>query len=426
MTPIPEEHRPPLKPDRQADPVVVVAARRTPIGRFLGSLAPLSAVDLGVAAARAVLFAGAPVTSGRHAEDERLPVDRVVFGCARQAGAGPNPARQIALGAGLDPSVVAHTVNMACASGLEAVVQGARLIQLGESDWTLVGGTESMSRIPFLLDRFRTGYRLGNAAVVDAMYRDGYHCPLAGQLMGETAETLARRYEISRAEQDAFALRSQQRAARAQAEGRFRDEIVPVPISAGGRGKATSQDPQVLDHDEHVRGETTLSDLGKLPPVFAPDGTVTAGNASGITDGAAALVLTRASLARERGLPIAARIVLWSSAGVDPKVMGISPVPAISGLLRSSGLSLDEIDLVELNEAFAAQVLAVDRELGLDPERMNSNGGAIALGHPTGCSGARIVVTLLHEMRRRNARRGLAALCVSGGLGLAALFERDV
>ncbi len=393
------------------DQIVVTAARRTPIGRFLGGLAHLTGPELGTHAARAVL--DDLKASGVAA----LPFPRVVLGSARQAGAGPNPARQVAVRAGLGDTTVASTINMACASGLEAIAQGARLLRAGEAESVLAGGMESMSRVPFLLDRMRTGYRLGHAKVEDAMYRDGFACPLAEQLMGETAETLATRYEISREEQDAYALESQLRASRAQGEGRFKSEIVSVP--AAGKSAA------VIDTDEHVRGDTTLASLAKLPPVFSPEGTVTAGNASGITDGAAALVLMSRGTARRLGAPILARVRGWASAGVDPRIMGIGPVPALRELLGRESLSLDSIDLIELNEAFAAQVLAVDRELRFDRARMNVNGGAIALGHPIGASGARIAVTLLHEMARRRARLGLATLCVSGGMGLALLFERE-
>jgi acetyl-CoA C-acetyltransferase len=413
------------RPGGEQGEVVVVAAKRTPIGRFLGSLEPFTAVDLGTIAARAVLLDLADAASAAGGSVPRI--SRLVFGCARQAGVGPNPARQVALHAGLGQETVAHTVNMACASGLEAIVQAARLIRSKEADWVLAGGTESMSRIPFLLDRFRGGYRMGDGRVVDAMYKDGFLCPLAEQLMGATAETLARRYAISRQEQDAYALESQRRAASARAD--LGEEIIPVPASPAGssvgppRGSEPAG-PPALEEDEHPRPRTTMEDLSRLAPVFAADGTVTAGNASGITDGAAALILTRASEAESLGVPVLARLTAWESAGVDPRVMGIAPVPAVRALLGRTGLTLADIDLCELNEAFAAQVLAVDRELGFDRSRLNVHGGAIALGHPIGCSGARIVVTLLHAMRRRRARRGLATLCVSGGLGLAALVER--
>ncbi len=433
------------KPEHRLDPddVVIVAARRTPIGRFLGALAALTAVDLAEVALRAALGDAGLATDAPDRTGAGWPrVARVLLGCARQAGNGPNPARQVAVRAGLGDAVVAHTINMACASGLEAVIQGACLIRSGEADWVAAAGVEAMSRIPFLLDRYRTGYRMGSAEVIDAMVRDGYLCPLSGRLMGETAETLAGEYGITRTEQDEYALMSQERACAARDSGRFDDEIAPVPGPRAARPTGLApESPQasapnrasqptasgsampVLSRDEHPRPDTTLDRLSALPPVFQSDGTVTAGNSSAITDGAAAVILTRALDAANAGLRPWARIAGWETAGVDPARMGISPVPAVRGLLAEAGLSLADCDLVELNEAFAAQVLAVDRELKFDRARLNPNGGAIALGHPTGCSGTRIVVTLLHEMRRRGVRRGLATLCASGGLGLAALFE---
>jgi len=389
------------------DPIVVVSALRTPIGRFLGSLADQTGVDLGVHVLRRLL--------------EDLPPaawpSRVILGSARQAGTRPNPARQVAIRSGLPETTVGSTVNMACGSGMEAIAAGFRLLQTGEAEVVVTGGIESMSRVPYLLDRMRTGYRLGNGELVDSMYRDGFDCPLAGQVMGETAETLARKYSISRSEQDDFALGSQERAVRARDAGRFDDELVPVP-SARESGEVA------LARDEHPRAGTSLESLARLPPVFAKDGTVTAGNASGITDGAAALVLMKRSMAEQHGLGVLATLRGFETAGVDPRVMGIGPVPAVRSLLAKVGRTLDDIDLVELNEAFAAQVIACDRELGFDRERLNVNGGAIALGHPIGCTGARITVTLLHEMERRDAALGLATLCISGGLGMAMLFER--
>jgi acetyl-CoA C-acetyltransferase len=391
-----------------AEPIVVLAARRTPIGRFLGSLSGHGSPVLGEAAVRAVL---ADVPDARP--------DRLIFGCARQAGVGPNPARQVLRLAGLPDSTVAVTVNMACASGMEAVAAGARALALGEADWVVAGGMESMSRVPYLLDRARIGYRLGHAPLVDGMFRDGFLCPLSGKVMGETAETLAARYGISREEQDALAYESQQRAAAAEREEAFDRERVPIdlPAATGGGG--------VLEKDEHPRPETTRESLARLAPVFETGGTVTAGNASGIADGAAALLLARESTARELGIVPRARITAWASVGVDPAVMGIGPVPAVRKLCGETGLALDSFDLVELNEAFAAQVLAVDRELSFDRARLNVCGGAIALGHPIGASGARILVTLLHAMERRGARRGLATLCVSGGLGMAMALDRS-
>jgi len=389
-------------------PVYVLSAVRTPIGKFGGSFASLTAADLGEAAAKAAL------------ERSGLPpaaVDETIFGHARQAGGGPNTARQVSHRAGVPDSVPAFTVNKACASSLKAITLGALTIAAGENDVVLAGGTECMSATPYLLPRARFGMRMGDAEVVDAMYRDGFLCPLCGQLMGETAENLVREYGILRAEQDAYALESQRRAASASTAGRFSDEIVPVSV-AGKKGSVT------VSADEHPRADSSLESLGKLPPVFDPQGTVHAGNSSGITDGAAALVLGTEEEAGKSGVEPLARVAAWTSAGVDPARMGIGPVPAIRALLQKTKLALSDIDLIELNEAFAAQVIACVRDLSLDPARLNVNGGAIALGHPIGATGARITTTLLHEMRRRGAKRGIATLCVSGGMGMAVLFER--
>ncbi len=388
--------------------VAVVSAVRTPIGRFLGSLSNVSAVDLGIAAARA-----ATDRSGLSADD----IGETVFGNARQAGNAPNPARQISVRAGVSITAPAMTINQACGSGLQSLLLGARSVALGSADAVLVGGTENMSRVPFLLEDLRDGWKMGHRPVVDNMYRDGFTCGLCGKIMGETAETLAERYTLTREDQDRYALESQQRAEKAQAEGRFRDEIVAVEVPA-------RKGPIVFDADEHVRPGSTLAGLAKLPPVFSRTGTVTAGNASGITDGAAALVLASEALVRERNLSALAWLEDSAVIGVDPEVMGIGPVPAVQRLLEKTNTALADFDLIELNEAFAAQVLAVNRDLGIDPSRLNVNGGAIALGHPIGATGARIVVTLLHELKRRGGKRGLATLCVSGGLGLAASFVR--
>ncbi len=388
--------------------VVVAGAVRTPIGRFGGSLASLTAAQLGAAAAREAL-ARAGVAPGQ--------VDEAVFGCARQAGGGPNVARQVAYRAGLPQEVPAFTVNMACGSGLKAIDLAFRAVRDGDAEIVLAGGTESMSRVPYLLPAARWGYKMGHQPAVDAMYQDGFLCPLAEQLMGETAEKLAEVYRVPREEQDAFALRSQQRAAAALAENRFAGETFAVRVP----GKKGDVDFAV---DEHPRAETTTASLARLPPVFKPeDGTVTAGNSSGITDGAAAMVVMSAERARSLGVQVQARIEGVAAAGVDPHVMGIGVVPAVRKLLERLSRRLEEFDLVELNEAFAAQVLACDRDLRFDPERLNVNGGSIALGHPIGATGARIVVTLLHELARRKARHGLATLCISGGMGLAASFE---
>jgi acetyl-CoA C-acetyltransferase len=381
--------------------VVVARALRTPIGKFLGGLSRVNVAEMGEVVVRKLMegVAGA--------------VDEVYFGCARQAGQGPNPARQIAFRAGLGESVPAHTVNTACASGLKAIALAADQIRLGRARCVVAGGVESMSQVPFLLKRLREGFRLGHGEALDGMYDDGFHCRLADQLMGRTAETLAEQYGIPRDEQDRFALESQQKAGRAVADGAFDAEIVPVPVKDG-----------VVAKDEHLRPDTTLAQMAKLPPVFKKDGTVHAGNSSGITDGAAALLVMAESEAEARGLPPMAVFEDYTVVGVDPKIMGIGPVPATRALLSRLGIGLGDFDLVELNEAFAAQVIACERDLGLDRARLNVHGGAIALGHPIGCTGARIVVTLLHAMARRRAARGLATLCVSGGLGMAAAFRR--
>ncbi len=390
-------------------PVYVLSAARTPIGKFGGSFAALTAADLGEVAAKAAL------------ERSGLPpaaVDETIFGHARQAGGGPNPARQVSHRAGVPDSVPAYTVNKACASSLKALTLGSLSIAAGESDVVLAGGMECMSATPYLLTRARFGLRMGHGEVVDGMYRDGFLCPLCGQLMGETAENLVREYGILRAEQDAYAAQSQRRAAEAAASGRFADEIAPVAI-AGKKGSVT------VEKDEHPRPDTTPESLAKLPPVFdSENGTVHAGNSSGITDGAAALVLATEEMTKKTGVEPLARVAAWTSAGVEPARMGVGPVPAIRTLLKKTGRKLSDIDLIELNEAFAAQVIACARELPLDLSRVNVNGGAIALGHPIGATGARIVTTLLYEMKKRDAKTGIATLCVSGGMGMAVLFER--
>jgi acetyl-CoA C-acetyltransferase len=390
-------------------PVFVLAAARTPIGKFGGSLSLMSAADLGEVAAKAAI------------ERSGLPpaaVDETIFGHARQAGGGPNTARQVSHRAGVPDSVPAFTVNKACASSLKALTLGALSIAAGENNVVLAGGTECMSATPYLLTHARFGLRMGHGELVDGMYRDGFLCPLCGQLMGETAENLVREYGILRAEQDAYAAESQRRAAEASTSGRFADEIAPVEI-AGKKGTVR------VEKDEHPRPETTAESLAKLPPVFdADNGTVHAGNSSGITDGAAALVIATEEEVKKAGVEPLARVVAWTSAGVEPERMGIGPVPAIRALLAKTGLKLSDVDLIELNEAFAAQVVACARELSFDLSRVNVNGGAIALGHPIGATGARIVTTLLHEMKKRNSKTGIATLCVSGGMGMAVLFER--
>jgi acetyl-CoA C-acetyltransferase len=388
--------------------VYLVSPLRTPIGKYGGGLSSLSAADLGVLVVKAVL--------------DRTGVDpssvaETMMGCARQAGGGPNVARQISFRAGLGEAVPAMTINMACGSGLRAIDLAFRAVRDGEAEAMVAGGTESMSRVPYMLTAARWGQKMGAQEVTDGMHKDGFFCPIADMLMGATAERLAEIHSISRDEQDEFALRSQQRAAAAQAEGRFDSQLVAVEVKEG-RAVTT------VARDEHPRADTTIEALRKLAPVFRKTGgTVTAGNSSGITDGAAAaLVCSEAKLKELKAKPMA-RILGVAAAGVDPKIMGIGVVPATRTLLARLGMKLDDFGLIEVNEAFSAQVLACDRELHFDPAKLNVNGGSIALGHPIGATGARIVVTLVHEMARRNVRLGLATLCISGGMGLAAAFE---
>jgi len=380
----------------------IAAPVRTPIGRYGGGLAGTPAVDLGIAAAR-----GALARAGIAAES----VDQVIFGHARQAGCGPNAARQVSVRAGIPVERPAFGINQACLSGLQAILAAARAVALGEAEVVIAGGMESMSRVPYFLLDVRWGLRMGHKEIVDGMSRDGFLDPLSGKIMGETAETLAQRYDIRRDEQDAYAALSQNRCEAARKAGRFEAEIVPVEVH-DGRNSA------VVAADEHPRDGIDAASLAKLPPVFSKTGTVTAGNSSGITDGAAAMLVLSGEAVRRLGVRPDARIAGWRVDGVPPEIMGIGPVPAVRNLMAATGTRLADIDLIELNEAFAAQVLAVDRE------RTNVNGGAIALGHPIGCSGARIVVTLLHELARRKGRLGLATLCVSGGMGGALLVER--
>ena len=387
--------------------VFILSAVRTPIGKFGGALASQTAADMGTVAARAALE-----RAGVAAEQ----VQETIFGNARQAGGGPNVARQISIRSGVPKEVPAYTVNMACASGMKSMALGFEQIAQGNLDCVLAGGTESMSRLPYYLDGARWGLRLGHQELVDGMYRDGFFCPMAKMVMGETAEVLAEQYKINREEQDEFALRSQQRAQAALEACRFQSEIAPVVIE-GKKGATT------FAKDEHPFLGATLEKMAKLQPVFSKTGTITAGNSSGITDGAAAVVLASEDFAKKNNLQPLARIMAWTQAGVDPRTMGIGPVPAVRLLEQRHGAKLQEFDVIELNEAFAAQVIACDRELHMDGEKLNVNGGAIALGHPIGCTGARIVVTLLHEMRRRKSRRGLATLCVSGGMGMAMAVE---
>jgi len=394
--------------------VVILSAARTPIGRYGGTLRDTHPAELGASAARAALErAGLAPTD----------IDEVLIGHARQAGSGPNPARQVGRRVGLPDTVPAQTINQACASGLQTVALGAQAILTGQSRLVLAGGIESMSRMPYLIDSAdgRWGHKMGNFPLVDAMYRDGFFCPLAELVMGQTAEVLGREYGITREASDVYALETQQKAEAAIAAGRFVDEMTPAP-GRNPKGQAVE-----LTMDEHPRPGVTIEGLRKLPTVFEPvdghAGIITAGSSSGITDGGAAVVLASADEARRRSLAPMARILGWATVGVDPRRMGISPVPAVRKLLSRINLTLGDFDLVELNEAFAPQVLAVLRDLPIDRSRLNVNGGAIALGHPIGATGTRILVTLLYEMRRRGVRRGLATLCVSGGLGIAVGVE---
>jgi acetyl-CoA C-acetyltransferase len=389
--------------------VYILSAARTPIGKFGGSLASLTATDMGVVAATAAI---------ERAGIQPDQIEEAIFGNARQAGGGPNPARQISIRSGVPQEVPAFTVNKACASGMKSIALAYQSILLGDANCILAGGTESMSRVPYYLEA-RFGYRLGNQDLVDGMYRDGFFCPMAKMVMGETAEVLVEHYKITREEQDEFSLTSQTRAARAIAAGRFDAELAPVTIE-GKKGSTT------FSRDEHPFADSSLEKLGKLSTVFSKTGTVTAGNSSGITDGAAAVVVAGEHFVKQNNLKPLARISAITSAGVDPREMGIGPVPALRKLGEKHNLRLHEFGLIELNEAFAAQVLACDRELNFDRNRLNVNGGSIALGHPIGCTGTRIIVTLLHEMMKRNTKRGVATLCVSGGMGMALALENVV
>jgi len=389
--------------------VYILSGVRTPIGKFGGALASLTAADMGVVAAKAAM---------ERAGIQPEQVEETIFGNARQAGGGPNPARQISIRSGVPQEVPAFTVNKACASGLKSIALAYQAILLGDASCMLAGGTESMSRMPFYLEA-RWGFRLGNQELVDGMYRDGLFCPLAKMVMGETAEALAEHCKISREEQDEYALLSQTRAARAIAAGRYDSELVPVTIE-NRKGVTT------FSRDEHPFPDSSMEKLGKLAPVFSKTGTVTAGNSSGITDGAAAVVLANEHFVKKNNLQPLARISAVTSAGVDPRTMGIGPVPALRKLEEKHNLRVHEFGLIELNEAFAAQVIACDRELNFNRDRLNVNGGAIAIGHPIGCTGTRITVTLVHEMRKRNTRRGVATVCVSGGLGMALALENVV
>ncbi len=387
---------------------VIVSACRTPIGAFGGALKDLSAVDLGAIVVReAIARAGV----------EPADVGDVVMGCVLQAGAGMNVARQAAIKAGVPVEVPGETVNRVCGSGLQAVVHAVEAIRVGFVDTVVAGGTESMSNAPYLLKGARWGYRMGNAEAIDSMLLEGLTCAMGGCHMGITAEEIAARYKISRTDQDAFAAQSQERAVRASAAGRFKDEIVAVEVPQK-KGQ-----PAIVDTDEYPRPGTTAEKLAALKPAFKKDGSVTAGNASGINDGAAALVVTSGRKAQPLGRTPLAGILSYVSTGVDPMIMGMGPVPAVRKVLDRAGLKLADIDLFELNEAFAVQSVAVARELGIDVEKINVNGGAIALGHPIGASGARVLTTLIYALRARQKKYGVASLCIGGGMGIAMAVE---
>ncbi len=388
--------------------VVIAGAARTAVGAFNGGLSSVPASYLGSVAIKEAL---------KRAEVDAAEVDEAILGQILTAGAGQNPARQAALGAGIPYEKTAYQINQLCGSGLRSVALGRQAIKLGDSDVVVAGGQESMSQAPHLA-HLRNGAKMGDVQLVDSMIRDGLWCAFNGYHMGNTAENIAQKWQLTREEQDAFAANSQQKAEDAQDSSKFGDEITPVTIS-------TRKGDVVVDTDEHPKPGTTAESLGKLRPAFDREGTVTAGNASGINDGAAAVVLMSAETAEKRGVTPLARIVSWATAGVDPAVMGTGPIPASRLALERAGWSADDLDLIEANEAFAAQALAVNKDMGWDPERVNVNGGAIALGHPIGASGARCLTTLLYEMQKRDAKKGLATLCIGGGMGIAMCVARD-
>jgi len=388
--------------------IVIASAVRTPVGAFSGGLSSLPAHKLGEVAIAEALRRG-------HVEPNE--VSEVIMGQILAAGEGQNPARQASIGAGMPFEVTAYGVNQLCGSGLRTVALGYQAIRNGDSEIVVAGGQESMSQAPHCI-HLRNGVKMGDAELVDTMIKDGLWDAFNGYHMGNTAENVAQRWQITREQQDAFAAASQTKAGAAQKAGRFKDEIVPVKI-------ATRRGETIVDTDEHPRPETTAEALAKLRPAFDKNGTVTAGNASGINDGAAAVVLMTATEAEKRGLKPLARIVSWATAGVDPAIMGTGPIPASRMALKKAGWSTGDLELIEANEAFAAQACAVNKDLGWDVGKVNVNGGAIALGHPIGASGARVLVTLLHEMQRRNLHKGLATLCIGGGMGIAMCVERD-
>jgi acetyl-CoA C-acetyltransferase len=390
-----------------SDDIVIVSAVRTPVGAFNGTLATLPAHDLGKVAIAAAL---------ERAGTEPASVSEVIMGQILTAGQGQNPARQASVAAGIPVEVPAWGVNQLCGSGLRAVALGYQAITNGDSDIVVAGGQESMTQAPHCA-HLRNGTKMGSLEFVDTMIKDGLWDAFNGYHMGTTAENVARQWQITRDQQDALAVGSQNKAEAAQKAGRFKDEIVPVTIK-------TRKGDTIIDADEYPRHGTTLEAVSKLKPAFSKDGTVTAGNASGINDGAAAVVLMRASQAAKHGLQPLARVVSWAQAGVDPAIMGSGPIPASRAALKKAGWKIEDLDLVEANEAFAAQACAVNKDLGWNPAKVNVNGGAIAIGHPIGASGARVLVTLLYEMQKRNAKKGLATLCIGGGMGIAMCVER--
>ncbi|MCR9221232.1 MAG: acetyl-CoA C-acetyltransferase [Alphaproteobacteria bacterium] len=388
--------------------IVIAGAARTPVGAFNGGLSSVPAHTLGAVAIKEALS---------RAGVEPEAVDEVIMGQILTAGEGQNPARQAAVDAGIPVEKTAYQMNQLCGSGLRSVALGLQAIKAGDADIIVAGGQESMSQAPHTA-HLRNGQKMGDLKFVDTMIKDGLWCAFNGYHMGNTAENVARQWQLTREQQDAFAAFSQQKAEAAQKAGRFKDEIVPVTIK-GRKGDT------VIEDDEHPKHGTTVESLGKLRPAFDKEGTVTAGNASGINDGAAASVLMSAEEAAKRGIAPLARVVSWATAGVDPAIMGTGPIPASRKALEKAGWSVEDLDLIEANEAFAAQALAVNKDMGWDPEKVNVNGGAIALGHPIGASGQRVFVTLLHEMIKRDAKKGLATLCIGGGMGVAMCVERD-
>jgi acetyl-CoA C-acetyltransferase len=394
----------------EAREAVIISAARTPVGKFLGSLKGFAATDLGAIVVR---------ESVKRAGVDTGEVDEVIMGCVIQAGLGQNPARQAALRGGLLPAVSAVTVNKVCGSGLKAVMMAAQGIQLGDTDVVVAGGMESMSNAPYLVPKAREGYRLGNGVLLDAMINDGLWDAYNDYHMGCTGEVVSERFDVSREAQDEYALNSHRKAAAAIKAGHFKDEIVPVEIPQ------RKGPPIIFDTDETVREDTSIEALAKLKPAFKQDGgTVTAGNAPGVNDGASAVVVTSAERARALGVAPMARIVAQATSGVEPELVMMAPVEAIRKLLRKAGWSLDEVDLIELNEAFSVQAVAITKELGLDPARVNVNGGAVALGHAIGQSGSRLLTTMLYELKRRDAHRGIISLCLGGGNAVAMAVER--